>query len=273
MQVRKATIHVEWSNPKRPKTPLEVQYNPTDYTIEKGAQIAEVQIPGIDSPLQQFVRGQAEKLTLELFFDTSDGGMGPGATSVTTKTDRIYELIKIEPERHAPPILTFVWNKNFPGSSLGGSDSPTSNALDQAGAAAGAVGGIIGAVAGAVSSAVASVSAFAEALGGRRNGFRCIMENVKQKFTLFSSEGVPLRATLTVALREYTPLADQLKRLHLSSPDKTHGYVTEQGDSWASISHRFYETPLEWRRIASENGVEDPRRFVPGRFVRVPRID
>ena len=45
-------------------------------------------IPGLDSPLQQFVRGQAEKLTLDLFFDTTDTGMGAGATSVTTETDR-----------------------------------------------------------------------------------------------------------------------------------------------------------------------------------------
>jgi hypothetical protein len=267
MQVRKATIHVEWSNPKRPKTPpIEVQYNPTDYTLEKGAQIAEVQIPGIDSPLQQFVRGNAEKLTLDLFFDTSDSGMGPRAVSVTTKTDRIYELIKIEPERHAPPILTFIWGKSFPGSSIGDPAADAASAWDKATTAVGGIGGAIG-------GAVAAVSAFAEALSGRRNGFRCLLENIKQKFTLFSSEGVPLRATLTVTLREYVPLADQLKRLHLSSPDKTHGYVTERGDSWASISHRFYETPFEWRRIASENDVEDPRRFVPGRFVRVPRID
>ena len=268
MQVRKATIHVEWSNPKRPKTPIDVQYNPTEYTLEKGTQIAEVPIPGIDSPLQQFVRGQTEKLTLDLFFDTSDLGMGPGAISVTTKTDRIYELIKIEPERHAPPILTFLWNRSFPGSSIGEAASDAAGAPDKATGAAGA----LGAVAGAVGGALASESAFAEALSGRRNGFRCILENVKQKFTLFSSEGVPLRATLTVSLREYAPLADQLKRLHLSSPDKTHGYVTEQGDSWASISNQFYETPFEWRRITDQNGVEDPRRFISGCFVRVPRI-
>ena len=42
MQVKKATIHVEWSNPKRPKTPIEVQYNPTEFTLDKSAQIAEV---------------------------------------------------------------------------------------------------------------------------------------------------------------------------------------------------------------------------------------
>ena len=39
--------------------------------IAKGAQIAEIAIPGIDSPILQFVRGQTQTLTLELFFDTT----------------------------------------------------------------------------------------------------------------------------------------------------------------------------------------------------------
>ena len=93
---------------------IEVQYNPTELSWDKSAQIAEITIPGLDAPLQQFVRGQAEKLNLELFFDTTDHGMGKGAASVTTLTDRIYQLIKIEPSRHAPPVCTFIWNDAIP---------------------------------------------------------------------------------------------------------------------------------------------------------------
>ena len=118
-QIAKATIFVKWDNRPKPE-PIEVQYNPTELSYDKSAQFAEIAIPGLDAPLQQFVRGQAEKLTLELFFDTTDQGMGAGATSVTTLTDRIYQLVKIEPTRHAPPICTFVWNDQFPGSSAYG---------------------------------------------------------------------------------------------------------------------------------------------------------
>src|SRR5215510_10090656 len=97
---------------------FEVQFNPTELSFDKSAQIAEIAIPGLDSPLLQFVRGQNEKLTLDLFFDTTEDGMGTGATSVTTLTDRIYELVKIEPDRHAPPLCTFVWNDRFPGANV-----------------------------------------------------------------------------------------------------------------------------------------------------------
>ena len=67
------------SGTRRNPEMIEVQYNPTELSWDKGAQIAEISIPGLDAPLQQFVRGQAEKLTLELFFDTTDHGMGKDA--------------------------------------------------------------------------------------------------------------------------------------------------------------------------------------------------
>src|SRR5258708_13859299 len=98
---------------------IEVQFNPTEMTFAKSAQLAEVGIPGIDAPIQQFVRGQAEKLTLELFFDTTESGMDAGATSATTLTDQFYSLVKINNESHAPPVCQFLWNApSFPGANL-----------------------------------------------------------------------------------------------------------------------------------------------------------
>jgi len=272
-QVAKAALLVEWFQPppdvKNPEQ-IDLQYNPTELSWDKSAQLAEITIPGLDAPLQQFVRGQAERLTLELFFDTTDHGMGKGALSVTTLTDRIYQLIKIEPKRHAPPICTFVWNDQFPGSSLEGN----------AGSAASAIGDALGPVAGAVASAIGgAVSALASAVAGiaaaasgnqRRNGFRCIVESVKQKFTLFSPDGIPLRATLTVVLREYKTLDEQLKHLNLTSPDRTHSYVTQNGDTLARIAAQYYRGPGEWRSIADANGIEDPRRLAPGATLTIP---
>jgi hypothetical protein len=83
---------------------IEVQFNPSQYQLEKAAQLAEIGIPGIDSPLLQFVRGQNERLTLELFFDTTDQGTaGEGVCDVRDRTNQIYELVKMQPRTHAPP--------------------------------------------------------------------------------------------------------------------------------------------------------------------------
>jgi nucleoid-associated protein YgaU len=93
-----------------------VQFNPTEYTLNKAAQIAEIAIPGIDSPILQFIRGQNEKLTLDLFFDTTttkDRGMGANARDVRELTRSIYQLVKIQPDTHAPPRITFSWGQGL----------------------------------------------------------------------------------------------------------------------------------------------------------------
>jgi len=92
---------------------ITVQFNPTEYTLNKGAQIAEIGIPGLDSPILQFIRGQNEKLTLDLFFDTTDGGMGESVKDVTELTKSIYQLVKIQPKTHAPPRILFVWGQGL----------------------------------------------------------------------------------------------------------------------------------------------------------------
>jgi hypothetical protein len=227
-QLQRAILRVKWF--KGGSEDIPVQFNPTELSFQKGAQIAEI---NIHSPILQFVRGQNEKLSLELFFDTTEDGMGAGATSVTTHTDRIYELVKIEPDRHAPPVCTFIWNNRFPG-------------ID-------------------VSSHIGNQ---------KRNEFDCIVESVQQKFTLFSPEGVPLRATLTVTLREYKTLDRQLDQLNLNSPERTQSHVIDRDDTLPIIAALYYLRPGEWRRIANvpENNLEDPRRLNPGAFLTIPPI-
>jgi hypothetical protein len=227
--LEKATLTVEYSSGA--KDVFKVQYNPTEFTLDKGVQFAEIAIPGLDSPLLQFVRGQCEKLSVELFFDTTDEGAGAEAKSVTKYTDPIYALTKIEPSGHAPPIVTFSWNTAFPGADL------PSAAGNQ-----------------------------------RRNDFRGVVDSCRQKFNYFSPEGVPLRATLTLSLREYKTLDQQLLQLNLSSPDRTHAHLVRDGETLARVAAAYYGRPADWRHIADKNGVDDPRRLDPGVLLTVPSI-
>ena len=109
MNVKKARIELLDAVAIIPAGFIDVQFNPKELTFNKGAQIAEIAIPGIDSPILQFVRGQNEKLTLELFFDTTREGMGESATDVKKSTDQIYQLVKIQSKTHAPPRIRFIW--------------------------------------------------------------------------------------------------------------------------------------------------------------------
>jgi hypothetical protein len=208
---------------------MDVSYNPTEYTLTKGNQWAEIAVPGLDSPLIQFIRGQTETLSLDLFFDSTDDGTGDDATPVTEKTDAFYQLIKIESESHAPPVVLFSWGgDSFPGS-----------------------------------------RSYESLAGQSRYGFKGVVENVKQRFTMFSSEGVPLRATLSLTLKEYKTLAEQIAELNLQSPDRTKAHIVQQGETITRIAE-LTDNGRDWRRIAEANGIVDPLAIEPGMLLTVP---
>jgi nucleoid-associated protein YgaU len=224
-----ASLEIEWGPGNKVTIPL--QHNPTEIVLEKNVHIAEIAIPGLTAPLQQFVRGDAETLKLELFFDTSDQGMGATAVSVVKLTDPIYALSRIVPDQHAPPIVTFLWGDDFPGNKL------------------------------------------PKELGHqRRTSFKGVVTNIRQTFTLWSSGGKPVRAKISLSLREYDPLQHQLEALNLASPNKTHSYVLARGDTLALVAANFYFDSTNWRPIALANGIDDPRRLNPGTELKIPSL-
>jgi len=215
---------------------VEVQFNPNELTLAKAAQFAEVAIPGLDAPILQFVRGQSETLTVDLFFDTTEGGTLDDARPVTEKTDRFYQLIKIDRHTHAPPVCRFVWpDRGFAGSQMN-AQWRSQNA-------------------------------------SRQNGFQCVVESVRQRFTMFATNGRPLRATLSVSLKEYKTLDEQIAEIFMQSPDHTHAHIVQRGDTLARIAATRYDDPQQWRAIAEQNGLDDPLALRPGQILEVPPIE
>ena len=45
----------------------------------------------------QFVRGEAETISVDLFYDSTEDGTGPSAKSIIEKTDQMYQLVKVLP--------------------------------------------------------------------------------------------------------------------------------------------------------------------------------
>lgn len=203
-------------------TRFSVPFNPTEFSRSKGVQLAEIGIPGLDSPIIQFIRGQTEKLTLELFFDTTIpddaavGELGMGAADVRAHTEKFYQMVKIQSATHAPPRLRVTW--------------------------------------------------------GQALAFKAVVESVQQRFTLFSPDGIPVRATLTVTFSEYKTLEEQLEEMNKTSPDHTREYVVREGDTLGRIAAEHYADPGAWRPIADENGLDNPRRLRPGTVLRIPPL-
>lgn len=207
--------------------PLSVPYNPTEYALSKGASFADINIPGLDSPILQFVRGEAETLGLELFFDSTDNGTGTGAEAVTSQVDGFYRLVKIEGELHAPPIVRITWGDHFPGITHDQSDSPIP-------------------------------------------AFDCVVVSCDRRFTLFNPDGVPLRAMVSLQLREYKTLEEQLQAMNLQSSDHTRIHVVREGENLPLIAYEAYKDPARWRVIADHNQLSDVCNLVPGTVLELP---
>jgi nucleoid-associated protein YgaU len=90
-------------------TQIQALYNPEKYSVNKSVQYAEIGIPGLDEPILQFIRGQNEKVTLDLFFDTTEQGMVDNVSDVRGFTMDVYNLLKADTETHAPPRFTIEW--------------------------------------------------------------------------------------------------------------------------------------------------------------------
>jgi hypothetical protein len=97
---------------KSGQPPIHVQFNPTEYGIDRGVSFAELQVPGLRTPLLQFVRGEAQTLSLELFLDGTDKreSSSPDDT-VQGRLKALRQFVEIDPELHAPPVCFFQWNE------------------------------------------------------------------------------------------------------------------------------------------------------------------
>lgn len=102
--------------------------------------------------------------------------------------------------------------------------------------------------------------------------FTGVIESLNVTYTLFSEEGKPIRAKLSLGLKEYTTIKQQVAAAKKRSPDVEKAYVVQRGDTLSRIAEQAYGDPARWREIARANGIADPRTLEPGRTLTVPRL-
>lgn len=81
-----------------------VMFNPEEYSLNKDNNFASQAIPGLTSPLLQFVHGNLRTLDMELLFDTFETQQ-----DVRDKTLQITDLLNIDSDLHTPPVLHVTW--------------------------------------------------------------------------------------------------------------------------------------------------------------------
>jgi hypothetical protein len=197
--------------PTVPQPIIPFRFNPAEYQLQKSNNFAEIPIPGLEAPPIQFVRGQAEKLSLELLVDTSDT-----LEDVRVKyVNALRDLMRIQIELHAPAIVRLVWDSEI---------------------------------------------------------FKGVLESLNVTYIMFTPKGVPLRARLSVTLKEYRPVEIQVKDSPKASPDQDKSYTVQRGETLSSIAELVYKDPEQWRAIAQANGILDPRAIPAGTRLTLPQL-
>jgi hypothetical protein len=83
---------------------VEVLFNPTDLSVEGGSHYASMPVPGLSMPILQYIRGESDVLSLELFLDAADKNK-----DVEEDLANLEKFVLIDSSLHAPPVVEFFW--------------------------------------------------------------------------------------------------------------------------------------------------------------------
>ena len=200
--------------------PIEVMFNPTEYSISKSNSWDAVKIVGSNVPRLEFTSGGSIDLSLDLLFDTYEKG-----TDVRNYTGKIFDLTKIEPKTvdkatgvGRPPRCMFSWGKVF--------------------------------------------------------NFAAVITSISIQYILFLSDGTPVRAKMSLSLQECED--SDAKPGQNPTTQGTLGqkvYVVKPGDTIDWIAYQEYNDSSQWREIADNNNLDDPRNLKPGQTLAIQPLE
>ncbi|MEO8550436.1 MAG: LysM peptidoglycan-binding domain-containing protein, partial [Kofleriaceae bacterium] len=190
------------------------------------------------TPIVQFVRGESQTLSLELYLDRSDrvayttpsaapGPAAQGAAAISgvagtatfdgidAELQLLRLLVTIDASLHAPPVIEFAWGKLT---------------------------------------------------------FRGVVGSYSEKFTMFDEAGNALRARVTMSLKRYAPPQLQARSTPRESPDRTKTRTVKEGDRLDAIAAEEYGDAAYWPTIARANNLSRPRILVPGMLLVIPPL-
>lgn len=112
-QLKKATITVLDGDDKGKV--ISVLFNPAEYSFERTNSYKATPVPGLSSPILQFVNGEADQLSMELFLDDYTDPDGPTSrerkeqSPVAARIRELSKLLLVDAKIHAPSPVRFNW--------------------------------------------------------------------------------------------------------------------------------------------------------------------
>lgn len=109
---------------------------------------------------------------------------------------------------------------------------------------------------------------------GDLHSFKAVVSDLQLAFTYFSGTGTPLRATMSLTMRQYEPSNAFGRQNPTSGTPKPHRvHRVQAGETLDRIAASYYGDATRWRTLAAANAISDPLSLRPGSLISVPRID
>jgi hypothetical protein len=100
--------------------------------------------------------------------------------------------------------------------------------------------------------------------------FKCVLKSIDVKYTLFSAEGFPVRAEVSLKFRGFQ---DAENRATGNSPDLSHVVDVKYGDNLPAMCKKIYGSPEFFLQIAKINNLPSIYAIEPGMQLLFPPLD
>jgi hypothetical protein len=103
--------------------------------------------------------------------------------------------------------------------------------------------------------------------------FTGVLDHVSGKFSLFLSDGTPVRATLSVTFKEFIDVQVLVQEDPTQSADHRKSRTVKAGDRIDTIAAEEYGDAAKWRLVANANHLDDPTVLQPGDVLSIPAAE
>ncbi len=101
-------------------------------------------------------------------------------------------------------------------------------------------------------------------------GFIAVITGLDEEYVLFTPDGTPIRAKVTIHLQQVTDPQQMGGQNPTTRTAPRRTWVVEQGQRLDWIAHQEYGNSAAWRDIAEINGIDNPMDLRAGQVLVLP---
>jgi hypothetical protein len=102
---------------------------------------------------------------------------------------------------------------------------------------------------------------------GKFLSFTAVITKLTQKFIMFKADGTPVRAEVSVTLKQVDKKPKPQNPTSRSETRKI--WIVHEGQTLDWIAYQEYGNPAYWRHIAETNNLADPKELRPGQVLKL----